>query len=122
MVKLKKKVKRKYSRLIVYHLAKYRLASQPKGELIIASIKDIGGGGVCLIAENNLVTGEILQLYINFPHISAPVSCSAKVTWSKKKKVGKINHYEIGLQFLEINEILRQDMANRIDQVNVSKK
>jgi c-di-GMP-binding flagellar brake protein YcgR len=117
---LGKKVERKYSRLSVYHLAKFRLASQPKGELIVASIKDIGGGGGCLIAEDNLSKGETLQLYINFPRISTPVPCLAKVVWSKK--VGKTSRYEIGLQFLEIEEILRQEMVNRIDQLSASKK
>ncbi|MCX5700034.1 MAG: PilZ domain-containing protein [Candidatus Omnitrophica bacterium] len=117
---LYEKEKRKYSRLAVYHLVKYRLVSQPKSELVIAYIKDIGGGGVQLVTADKLAKDNVLQLYINFPHILSPVPCLAKVVWTKR--IAKVNRHEAGLQFLEIEGILRQEMVKHIDQTRASKR
>ena len=110
---LENKERRKFVRLNAYHLVKYRLISEQKQGLVIASIKDISGGGVCLSVEEELPKGSVLQVYINYPGFSAPIPCLAKVSWSKQ--IGKTNRYELGLEFLEIEDLLRQEIIQRID-------
>ncbi len=112
---LGKKEKRKFLRLNVYHLVKYRLVSRGGWQEAIASIRDISAGGVCLRAEEKIVKDSIIQVSINFPHLSSPVSCSAKVVWVKK--IGKANRFEMGLEFFEIEDLLRQEIAQRVDYV-----
>lgn len=112
---LRKKEKRKYPRLNAYHLVKYRLISSPQAELVTASIKDISGGGFCLRTEEGLPVSTGIQLFINFPQFSQPIPSLAKVVWIKK--LGKSKRYELGLQFLEIEEVLRQEITKRIDYV-----
>lgn len=112
---LEEKERRKFIRLNVYHLVKYKLASQGKWQTAIASISDISAGGVCLRAEEKIAKGSILQVSINFPQLSSPVFCSAKVVWMKK--IGKANRFEMGLEFFEIEDLLRQEITRRIDYV-----
>jgi c-di-GMP-binding flagellar brake protein YcgR len=110
--------KRKYPRLKVYHLAKYRLFSEAKeGEPpIAASIRDIGGGGVCLRVEEQIPVASILQVYINFPHLPQSIPSLAKVVWVKK--IGKSKRHELGIEFLEIEDIFRSAIIKRIESVN----
>jgi c-di-GMP-binding flagellar brake protein YcgR len=107
--------KRQHPRLHVYHLAKYRLTSNPNSPLVTAHIKDIGGGGACLCLEESLPVSTIIQLYINFPLLPQPVKSLAKVAWTRK--IGKSNSYESGLQFIEIEEAYRRQIISRIESV-----
>lgn len=112
---LEQKDRRKFPRLSAYHLAKYRLISNPQDQLVMASIKDIGGGGICLRSEEKLPVSSVVQLYINFPQFSQPIPTLTKVVWIKK--IGKSKRYDVGIQFLELEEILRQGIVKRIDYV-----
>ena len=112
---LAKKEKRKFLRLNAYHLVKYRLDSQGEWQAALASIRDISAGGVCLRTEEKIPKGSILQLHISFPKLSSPVFCLAKAVWVKK--IGKTNRFEIGLEFSKIEDLLRKEIIQRIDDV-----
>lgn len=105
--------KRKYKRLKAYHLVKYRLAFSPQDPLVLAYIRDIGAGGVCLATKERLPTDSILQVYVNFPWLSSPVPTLAKVVWVKA--VGRKARFDLGLKFSEINDIIRKDIHERIE-------
>jgi c-di-GMP-binding flagellar brake protein YcgR len=112
---LAKKEKRKTFRLNAYHLAKYRLSSQGEWQSALASIGDISAGGARLRTEEKIARGSVLEMFINFPQLSSPVFCKAKVVWVKK--IGKDNRFDMGLEFLEIDDLLRQEINRRIDYV-----
>ena len=112
---LEKKEKRNFFRLNAYHLVKYRLASQEEWQMAIASIGDISAGGVRLRSDKELPRGIMLQVRINFPKVPLPVSVLAKVVWVKK--LGKASRFEIGLEFIEIEDLLRQEINQRVDYV-----
>ena len=112
---LKKKERRNFERLNVYHLIKYRLVSDDSKKLVLSSVKDISGGGVRLSAESDIPKGSIVQVYINAPQFSSSIPCLAKVAWSRK--IGKSNKYELGFEFLEIEDLLRNDIIQRIHYV-----
>ena len=118
MIKQGEKERRSFYRLNAYHLAKYHLVSVPKEkqESSLASVRDIGGGGVCLRLDKSVPVGSLIQLYINFPGISKPVPVMAKVVWIKKIWA-KNNIYEAGVQFLEIEGILRDEIVGRVNIV-----
>ena len=112
---LEKNEKRKHTRLGVYHLVKYRLVSElDKGEFL-TSIKDISDGGLCLRTNEKLPISSMIQLYINFPSFPKPVSSLAKVVWVNQ--VGKMNKYDTGIQFSDIEEALRSEIARRVESV-----
>ena len=112
---LTKKENRKFHRLNAYHLVKYKLTSQGEWQTATASVGDISAGGFCLRTEKAIPKDSILLVRINFPGLSSPISSSAKVIWVKK--IGKANRFEIGLEFLEIEDLLRQEIIRHIENV-----
>lgn len=113
---IRKKERRAYPRLPVYHLAKYKLISQPKEEPpVTTSIKDVSGGGICLRLDEHLPVSAVIQLYINFPRIPQTITALAKVVWIKQ--IGKSKRYEAGVQFLEIEDTFRQAIVKRVESV-----
>lgn len=115
MKEIEKSERRKFVRFHTYHLAKYRplLDSESKTATILSSLRDIGGGGVCLRAKEKLPLSSVVQLTINFPQLPEPIICKARVVWVKRLET--INQYELGLQFLEISDAWRQEIMQRID-------
>ena len=113
---LRQKERRKFLRLSAYHLAKYHVISGVKGgQKVIVPIKDISGGGFCLLVDEELPVSTVIQVYIQFPGITQPIPCLAKVLW--KKYLKRIKRYQVGAQFIEIEEILRREIVKRIDDV-----
>lgn len=108
--------RRKHPRLHVYHLVKYKVISgDTEGRTILASLADIGGGGICLRSQENLAIGSLVQISINMPQLAQPVTSIAKVVWSKK--IRSADMYESGLQFVDIEDMLRNQITSRVDDV-----
>jgi len=107
--------KRKTSRLNAYHLVKYRIMSKPNSPLVLTNAENISGGGVCIHTQEIIPVGETLQVYINFPHMDHPIPTVAKVMWAKRLKSQE--SYQIGVSFLEIEEMVRQKVINHLDIV-----
>lgn len=113
----KRKENRSHLRLNIYHLAKYsRLTTEPQSHVIACSIEDISRGGVCLFTDEDLPVSSVIKVYINFPQFHQPVSALAKVIWTKR--IGKSNRYNIGIQFLDIENIFQEIIAKRLDSLN----
>jgi len=100
--------KRSFIRLAAYHLVKYKPLSTEKKETVpvLATLRDIGAGGVCLRTEEYLPVSSTIELKINFPFHATPISTLAKVVWIKKKHNSRF--YEVGAQFMEIEETARK--------------
>ena len=68
--------------------------------------KDIGGGGICLFADQMLPSGTRLQVAMKLPGREQPVNFTAEVVWSEQYEViGKGERQrsvEVGLQFVEV--------------------
>jgi c-di-GMP-binding flagellar brake protein YcgR len=112
--------KRAYPRLEVYLLSKYRLHSDspgiPASEPRIAAIKNISGGGVCLELSEHIPASTLIQLDINFPQLHQAIPCVAKVAWIRRFK--KTKKFEAGIQFLRIDDVLRQAISERVEGVH----
>ena len=108
MKRIQGKDRRKFLRLKVYHLVKYKVIfkDQPSRPFLLAAIKDIGAGGICLKTEEALPKSAILELQINFPNLSQPIYTLGRVVWIKQRS--KLNRYEIGVEFTQIEESLRK--------------
>ncbi len=115
---MRKEDRRTFIRVATYHLAKYKAPSEIGGHAspVLTSIKDIGAGGVCLRANERFPLLSVLQLKINFPSLKDPVFTLAKVAWVKQIKKNK--DYEIGLQFVEIDELVRSLVDKRLKFVH----
>jgi len=110
--------KRKFIRLKAYHLVKYRLVS-PDNKMspsVLATIRDIGAGGVCLRIDERLPVSCLLELSINFPNISTSVVALAKVVWIKE--INQIKRYEVGAQFVQIDDSVRLVIDKQVTRVH----
>lgn len=114
--------RRKFIRLKAYHLAKYRPVSGDNTEVdrIIASVKDIGAGGICFVTEERLPVSSLVEIKINFPHLSEPVCALAKIAWVKSKKNSR--RYRIGAEFVKIEDSTRQIIDDQVRFVEGSLK
>lgn len=111
----KMKEKRKFIRLPVYHLVKFTQLSEKQGERTIAGIRDISGGGACLLTEKKIVSGSLVQIYINFPRLATPIPSLAKVTWVKW--LSRSKKYQAGLQFIDIDHECQKEIIRSIENV-----
>jgi len=121
---MKLQERRAFIRLQAYHCVKYRILSEvsvdQNKELTIASIKDIGAGGVCIKTEERLPIGALIELKINFPRIVTSIYAIARVVWVKQ--LDKLRRYEIGMQFTKIEDTLRKIVDAEIKGVYESIK
>jgi c-di-GMP-binding flagellar brake protein YcgR len=114
---MQKKDQREFIRLKVHHLVKYKLLSSPgEAPAVLATIKDIGAGGVCLRTEEHLPVSSLIALKINFPNVATFISALAKVVWVKQRK--KSGLYEVGLQFIDIEEPMRKAIDEQVKDVS----
>jgi c-di-GMP-binding flagellar brake protein YcgR len=106
--------RRKYLRLRVYHLVKYRVISDKPSHsaFSLSSIRDIGAGGVCLVIEKQLPVSTKLELEINFPDIGGSILTSGRVVWVKQ--VAKTSRYMLGIEFTGIDEALRKRIDTNV--------
>ncbi len=113
-----KRERREFIRLQAYHCVKYRELSATAKEptpFMPATARAIGGGGVCLRTEEPLPASALIELKINFPHITTSIYAMAKVVWIKQRD--KMRRYEIGVQFMEIEELMRKVIDEQVKRV-----
>ncbi len=78
----------------------------PSGAAQQGATKDIGGGGICLFAEQELPAGTRLQIAMKLPGREQPVNFTAEVVWSEAyEMIGQSQRQrsvEIGVRFVEV--------------------
>ncbi|RJP28086.1 MAG: PilZ domain-containing protein [Candidatus Omnitrophota bacterium] len=119
MNKIQSQDKRRDLRLRAYHLVKYKVisdAAQKDAPMLMAAIVDIGAGGVRLSCDEPIAPASIIEIKINFPSWGIPIFSLAKVVWIRKR--GKSNRFLAGLQFLEVNQAMRNLISEEVNLVN----
>jgi c-di-GMP-binding flagellar brake protein YcgR len=106
------KERRKFTRLDVHHLLKYK-ALQDEEKLSFT--KNISAGGVCFIAKEVISPGSITELLISFPGFPHPVKATAKVVWNKELK--KLGGFETGAEFINVEEDAKHFIDKKILEV-----
>lgn len=107
------KRRRKFKRISVHHLIKYRSLSE-KEEVSVSFSRNLSAGGVLLYAKKPGVLGDVLEVIINFPGTDNPIVVKGKILRSKELK--KIGGYEIAVQFIDISREEFDLMQKRIDR------
>lgn len=111
---MRKKDRRAFIRLSAYHLVKYKPLYGSNGQImpVLAAIGDIGAGGVCLRVQETLPLASLIELKIQFPSLNTPIFTLVKVVWIKQLK--RRGCYEIGAQFVEIEDSVRKIIDERV--------
>lgn len=103
--------KREYPRFDIKAKAKFKAPIQM--DISLATIKNISGGGLCILSEKKLDIGLVLSLEFQLPGDTAPIIASSEVRWVENLDipVGKYN-YRVGIGFREIKKS-QQDKINK---------
>lgn len=104
------KEKRVFTRLKTHHLIKYRVLSSR--EKTLSFVRNISAGGVLFYSEEELPLDSTLEMKINIPPNTEPVNVIAKVVRSHPLK--KVGGYEVGVEFVHIEEEDRELINKRI--------
>ncbi|MDP2921359.1 MAG: PilZ domain-containing protein [Candidatus Omnitrophota bacterium] len=93
---------RKFVRIEWPVVIKYKTAEEPRTQDQIVG-KDISEGGARFVVYERLMKGTGLELQLEVPFDSMPISARGNVAWIRK--IGEENEkkFEIGVIFTEIN-------------------
>ena len=58
----------------------------------------------------------IVELMISFPGMEKSLYVTGKIIWEKVKKISGNNFFDYGLEFLNLDDSLRNDMLMRINK------
>lgn len=106
--------RRKFARLNVLVDIIYTKRQQAEDKKLSLA-KNISGGGICLIAYEELKESEILDLKIVLPKEKEPVKAVGRVAWAKEFIIGDASsgrRLDVGVEFLEIKD----EDVNKIHQ------
>lgn len=76
--------------------------------------KDISGGGVRFLSNEFLSIFTRLLVEVSVPTFSRPIKAISKVAWIQK--VPRSNQYEVGVQFLDMTEEDKKQLASFISK------
>ena len=63
------------------------------GKVVRVLVRDLGGGGACLITEGVLEQGSTFELELKLPDVAQPVTCQAEVQWSRVVEPPRVKWY-----------------------------
>ena len=108
--------RRRFVRLDTRSDVSYTVLSSGVAKQTVA--KDIGGGGICVFADQTLPPGTQLQVALTLPGREQPVNFTAEVVWSEQyEMIGKGERrrsIEAGLQFVEISPNDREAVMQHV--------
>ncbi len=71
--------------------------------------KNISAGGICLIANEKINPGSILEVDFNLPDKKPVIKSKARVVWTKPFKIAsEEERFDCGVEFTEIGSAERQ--------------
>lgn len=95
--------KRRYPRIDMKGTVRYRVPENM--DISMASIKNVSGGGLCLLTEHDIMEGATLTLEFLLPGSQKPIIALGEVRWIERvdPPIGKFG-FRIGVQFLKIDD------------------
>ena len=93
------KNKRKFPRLNVHHLIKYKML---EAEETVTFARNLSAGGLRFYSKEELPRESTIELSINFPDTEEPLKILARIVWVRKLTAP--GGFEVGAQFLNLDE------------------
>ncbi len=95
--------KRRFIRFDIALKVNYIVQKQTKLEKT-GITKDVSVGGLQLLTEDRLETGNKLELKMTIPNALNPVHLNGIVLWTKEISQGNVPSYSAGIEFGKIEE------------------
>ncbi|MFA5271561.1 MAG: PilZ domain-containing protein [Candidatus Omnitrophota bacterium] len=82
-------------------------------------MKNISAAGICIVADEDLQLGTVLSLSVYLPDNDAPIYTKGRVVWKSEFKIGygSKSSYDIGVEFLEIDEEDKQKIFQYVSKL-----
>lgn len=106
------KNKRKFFRLPVHHLLKYKISGNPGNDGVLSFVRDISAGGTLFHCNESIAPGSILELEISFPVSPNAIKTKAKVLRATPLK--KIGGFNIAVKFIDLSVTNQKIMDEKI--------
>ncbi|MDP2922579.1 MAG: PilZ domain-containing protein [Candidatus Omnitrophota bacterium] len=115
-----RKDKRKFQRLPVHHLLKYRVVGKENMQGVLSFVRNISAGGVLFHSQEAIPKDSVIELEvaINFPSSSEPLKVIAKILRSQPLR--KIGGYDVAIEFINVDAATRDFINKKI--LNVYEK
>jgi c-di-GMP-binding flagellar brake protein YcgR len=98
--------KRRFVRLnVLVDVAYSKIPPSEKEKLSVA--KNIGKGGICLIAYEELRASDMLNIEMFLPEGERPINAVGRVAWTKEFIIGdaaKGKRFDVGIEFIKIDD------------------
>ena len=78
----------------------------------IAHSKDISEGGICLITEEELAAGKMLNIQFILPENERKIQAIGKIMWCRKATE---HYYESGIEFWDIADKDKEAIKRYLD-------
>lgn len=76
-------------------------------ESMVSKTKNVSLGGICLVTDSALETGDILTLRIRLKGFETPIEVLGRVVWTQTFDIGEQKGYDNGIEFIKIPEAHR---------------
>ncbi|MBP7087704.1 MAG: PilZ domain-containing protein [Candidatus Omnitrophica bacterium] len=92
--------KRVFIRIKSHHLVKYKIIDD--SQKVLSFARNISAGGILFYSEKKLPLNSTIEIKINIPPKPTPLNVVGKIV--RVHPLKKIGGYEIGLEFVHIDE------------------
>jgi len=121
MGKIFKRERRRFLRVGTYHLSRYlRYDSKGNSYPILGISRNIGGGGLMLLTEEELKIGDKIGIEVNFPPFESPLKAIAQVIYRKKKE--RSNKWQVGVKFIDLGDPALDQILDYVDYIDKTAK
>ena len=111
MFRKKAEEKRKFFRLEAHHLLKYKLMDKKES---LSFARNVSAGGVRFHSKEYIPPESVVELTINFPSYPKPIKAVSKVAWVTP--MPKLGGFDVGVEFMEIEEKAREFIKEKISK------
>ncbi|MEI8349354.1 MAG: PilZ domain-containing protein [Candidatus Omnitrophota bacterium] len=110
--------RRKFVRLGVHHLVKYRVLDEKESKDTLCFIRNISAGGVLFHSDVTVTPGKFIELQINFPSYPKPVKAVGKILRAIPLKL--VGGFDVAVEFINVDDEAKDFINRRI--LNVFEK
>jgi uncharacterized protein (TIGR02266 family) len=103
--------KRRFMRLDC--MFKVEFMNMEKGEQLSSVARNISAGGICVYTNEPLPNSVILFLKFHFPERERTFGLKGRVVWTKPAQEKDEKGFENGIQFLEVNEEIKESIESK---------
>lgn len=105
--------KRKFARLPIRILVKWRKAFLGGQWESLDTIRNISRGGICIATKHQLKKGDIIEIELKLPS-KRIIKSQSKVTWVKGINLYELDkdlEFEVGIEFVDIKREDREELS-----------